>query len=144
MLGIRTYARHRGAAVGIADILPDSLRTDEADLESQLKSLPKGLFAYPAQSNFSGVQHSLDWIDRAQELGWDVLLDAAAFVPEYLVLDLSLYKPQFVALSFYKMFGYPTGIGCLLVRHHAGKNWSGHGLRAVLWILLVAWAAGTS
>jgi selenocysteine lyase/cysteine desulfurase len=28
-------------------------------------------------------------------------------------------KPDFVAISFYKMFGYPTGVGCLLVRNSA-------------------------
>jgi len=28
-------------------------------------------------------------------------------------------SPDFVALSFYKMFGYPTGVGCLLVRDAA-------------------------
>jgi molybdenum cofactor sulfurtransferase len=28
-------------------------------------------------------------------------------------------KPDFVVLSFYKMFGYPTGVGCLLVRDQA-------------------------
>ena len=46
------------------------------------------LFAYPAQSNFSGVQHPLEWIAEAQAAGWDVLLDAAAFVPTNR-LDLS-------------------------------------------------------
>ena len=35
----------------------------------------------PAQSNFSGVKHPLEWIELAHERGWDVLLDAAAFVP---------------------------------------------------------------
>ena len=39
------------------------------------------LFAYPAQSNYSGVQHPLDWIGARPEHGWDVLLDAAAFLP---------------------------------------------------------------
>jgi selenocysteine lyase/cysteine desulfurase len=48
-------------------------------------------------------------------LGWDVLLDAAAFVPTN-TLDLSLYKPDFVSISFYKIFGYPTGLGCLLIK----------------------------
>jgi len=33
----------------------------------------------PRSSNFSGVQHSLEWIAYAQAKGWDVLLDAAAF-----------------------------------------------------------------
>jgi molybdenum cofactor sulfurtransferase len=35
------------------------------------------LFAYPAHSNFSGVQHPLEWIEQAHTQGWDVLLDAA-------------------------------------------------------------------
>ncbi|MFN8565706.1 MAG: aminotransferase class V-fold PLP-dependent enzyme [Anaerolineae bacterium] len=44
-----------------------------------------------------------------------MLLDAAAFAPTNR-LDLSQYQPDFVALSFYKIFGYPTGIGALLAR----------------------------
>ena len=39
------------------------------------------LFAFPAQSNFSGVKHPLALVDAAHDRGWDVLLDAAAFVP---------------------------------------------------------------
>jgi molybdenum cofactor sulfurtransferase len=31
-------------------------------------------------------------------------------------LDLSVHDPDFVTISFYKMFGYPTGLGCLLVK----------------------------
>ena len=50
--------------------------------------------------------------------GWDVLLDAAAFVPTNR-LDLSLHHPDFVALSFYKMFGWPTGVGALIARRDA-------------------------
>lgn len=76
------------------------------------------LFAYPAQSNFSGVQHSLTWVVEAQRLGWDVLLDASAFVPTNR-LDLGRVQPDFVTLSFYKMMGYPTGLGCLLARREA-------------------------
>lgn len=54
------------------------------------------------------------------------MLDAAAFVPTS-PLDLSVHQPDFVTLSFYKMFGYPTGIGCLLVKnssfHKLKKSW---------------------
>ena len=83
----------------------------------------RGLFAYPAQSNFSGVQHSLDWIETAHEHGYDVLLDAAAYVPSNR-LDLSVVKPDFVAVSWYKVFGYPTGVGCLIARREAlGRLW---------------------
>src|SRR4029077_17167761 len=73
---------------------------------------------YPAQSNFSGVQHPLDLIEAAHERGWDVQLDAAAFVSTNR-LDLSEHHPDFVSISFYKMFGYPTGIGCLICRKSA-------------------------
>jgi selenocysteine lyase/cysteine desulfurase len=83
----------------------------------------RGLFAYPAQSNFSGVQHPLDWIETAHEHGYDVLLDAAAYVPSNR-LDLSVVKPDFVAVSWYKVFGYPTGVGCLIARREAlGRLW---------------------
>ncbi len=79
---------------------------------------PRGLFAFPAQSNLSGVQHPLSWVDLAHDLGYDVLLDAAAFVPTNR-LDLSAVRPDFVPVSCYKMFGFPTGTGCLLARREA-------------------------
>ena len=59
-----------------------------------------------------------DWVSMAHEYGWDVLLDAAAFAPTSR-LDLGVHTPDYMVLSFYKMFGYPTGIGCLVVRRAA-------------------------
>ena len=119
--GIREFARAKGAQVVYASVLPPDLRIDEAKLTAFLdRAQPEAhnLFAYPAQSNFSGVQHSLDWIEKAQAKGWDVLLDAAAFAPSNR-LDLGRWRPDFVSLSFYKIFGYPTGVGALLARRAA-------------------------
>ena len=45
-----------------------------------------------------------------------VSLNAAAFVRTN-PLDLNEYPASFVVMSFYKMFGFPTGIGALLVRN---------------------------
>jgi selenocysteine lyase/cysteine desulfurase len=118
--GIREFARHRGADVVYAPILRPDLRLDAsalADLLARPADRPK-LFAYPAQSNFSGVRHSLEWIAEARRHGWDVVLDAAAFVPTNR-LDLSRVQPDFVPVSFYKMFGYPSGLGALLARREA-------------------------
>jgi selenocysteine lyase/cysteine desulfurase len=125
--GIREFAHARRAEVTyIPSMLPD-MRVDESQLSRELArpaTLAPGahrghkLFAYPAQSNFSSVQHPLEWIEQAHQHGWDVLLDAAAFVPTN-KLDLSAVKPDFVPISFYKMFGYPTGIGALLARKEA-------------------------
>ncbi len=119
--GIREFALARGAHVDYAPLTMPDLRIDQAELEARLAAAPSGggrLFAFPAQSNFSGVKHPLVLVKRAQALGWHVLLDAAAFVPTSR-LDLSVVQPDFVTISFYKMFGYPTGVGCLLVRNAA-------------------------
>jgi len=107
--------------VTYAPLTSPELRIDRARLGELLATRdPKAhnLFAFPAQSNFSGVKHPLELIAEAQALGWDVLLDAAAFVPANR-LDLGAVTPDFVAISFYKMFGYPTGVGCLLIRNTA-------------------------
>ncbi|MDO9085391.1 MAG: aminotransferase class V-fold PLP-dependent enzyme [Anaerolineaceae bacterium] len=119
--GIREYARSKGAEINYIPVLLPDLGLDQDELNCQLKQLsPQGnsLFAYPVQSNFSGVQHSLEWINIAKSFGWDVLLDAAAFVPTN-ELDLREVHPDFVTLSFYKIFGYPTGVGILLARREA-------------------------
>ena len=114
--GIREYARKKGCKTTYSGLL-DNLQLNESELEYHLSEL-KGkhkLFAYPAQSNVSGLKHDLSWIQKAHHQGWKVLLDAAAFVPSDR-LDLQIHKPDFVALSFYKIFGYPTGLGALLIK----------------------------
>ena len=112
--GLREFARARGAETAYVPIEASELRVDQlADHLGEADG--PSLFAYPAQSNFSGVKHPLEWIDLAHERGWDVLLDCAAFAPTSR-LDLSVWQPDFVAVSFYKMFGYPTGLGALIVR----------------------------
>ena len=118
--GIREFARRAGASVHYLPLGPD-LRLDAP--ECRLAELPvkrgaRGLFAFPAQSNFSGVRHPLSLARYARSRGWRVLLDAAAFVPTTR-LSLRTVPADFVALSFYKMFGYPTGVGALVARHEA-------------------------
>jgi selenocysteine lyase/cysteine desulfurase len=137
--GIREFARSRGALTQYVPFCSPELRiADDAIGQALARRGPgplgaarrvaaalsaatprrRGLFAYPAQSNFSGVQHPLRWIELAHEHGYDVLLDAAAYVPSNR-LDLSVVKPDFVPVSWYKVFGYPTGVGCLIARRDA-------------------------
>ncbi len=119
--GIREFDRVRGAETMYVPLEPPLLRVPWATIKCYLSRPCSGenkLFAYPAQSNFSGVQHPLEWIELAHSMGWDVLLDAAAFVPTNR-LDLGQVHPDYVALSFYKMFGYPTGVGALIGRREA-------------------------
>lgn len=91
VVGIRAFDRVGQAKTRYVPVEPPDMRVSMATLRSFLEGSPEAknkLFAFPAQSNFSGVQHPLEWIKEAQELGWDVLLDAAAFVPTN-HLDLS-------------------------------------------------------
>lgn len=114
--GIREFARARGAHVTYVPLTSGDLRiVDVGPYLSADRPSQAHLFAYPAQSNFSGVRHPLSWVEQAHALGYDVLLDAAAFVPSQR-LDLDRIRADFVAVSFYKMFGYPTGVGALLAR----------------------------
>lgn len=100
--------------------LPGKL-LNECDEKGQGNSYTEfSLFAYPAQSNFNGRKYPLHWIDKIHQGQmsfqwstpgrWLVLLDAASYVSTS-DLDLDQYKPDFITLSFYKMFGFPTGIG---------------------------------
>ncbi|KAK6008213.1 hypothetical protein QM012_000116 [Aureobasidium pullulans] len=79
-----------------------------------------GLFAYPGQSNMTGRRLPLTWPGMIKKkvlrANTYTLLDAAALASTA-ELDLSntLESPDFVALSFYKIFGFPN-IGALLVQ----------------------------
>jgi len=119
--GIGQYAARAGAQVAYVGLNGPQLRVSESGMLAAIgrgRGSRPGLLAYPAQSNFSGVRHPLAWVARAQAAGYDVLLDAAAYVPTSR-LDLALVQPEFVAISWYKMFGFPTGVGCLLARREA-------------------------
>jgi molybdenum cofactor sulfurtransferase len=141
-VGLREYAYGAGAAavenVNTADeFLAIAERSIVADPEAQ------HLLVVPLQCNFSGTIYSLSFLDKLRELQerkglvgekrrWRVLLDAAAYV-SHARLDLSRITADFVPISWYKLFGYPTGIGCLIVRNDAvnalvgGKRYFGGG-----------------
>ncbi|XP_039281365.1 molybdenum cofactor sulfurase 3 [Nilaparvata lugens] len=100
----------------------NSFNKEIAGKASTQHSQGNSLFVFPAQCNFSGLKYPLSWIEKCQKgilnerSNWACLLDAATFVSTC-HLDLSIFKPDFVTMSFYKMFGYPTGLGALLVRN---------------------------
>ena len=97
-----------------------------ARLEGSEDSVPVvssscNLIAFPGESNFSGARSDLSCVQRlrAGALKWRVLLDAAKLTCSPGALDLSNCPADFTVVSFYKIFGYPTGLGALLVRHDA-------------------------
>ena len=137
VVGMREVARQNGAVtrcIATSDIKVNTCRKVEPypppvcpiEPHPPPQAGPYHLFAYPAQSNFSGYKYPLSWskdiaegelvISCCEEYGdWKVVLDVASYVSTS-PLDLSTHQPHFLTLSFYKIFGFPTGLGCLLVR----------------------------
>jgi selenocysteine lyase/cysteine desulfurase len=114
--GLRVAAHQRRAAI---EYVPLDAELRGLDPRPWLSRTPgPSLFAYPAQSNFSGVRHPLEWVRDAQQRGYRVLLDAASFATTS-PLSLSDVPADFVAMSYYKLFGYPTGVGALIARREA-------------------------
>jgi molybdenum cofactor sulfurtransferase len=109
-LGIREYAYD-----GKANVLIGSI----TDLPVVKKS-DNNLFVCAGECNFSGVKMNLENIIEAKQKGWMVLLDAAKLAATS-PIHLDKFQPEFVAVSFYKIFGYPSGLGCLLI-HKSGSN----------------------
>jgi len=147
--GLREFARRGHSRTVYIPVQPPELRIDPEKLKMALRrrgvrdtlslsglcGQKRGLFAFPAQSNFSGVRHPLSLVKLAQEQGYDVLLDTAAYLPTA-TLDLSVVKPEFMMVSWYKLFGYPTGVGCLVCKRSAlarlSRPWfSGGTIKAV-------------
>lgn len=131
VVGIRGATALQG--VGTISVSPREVETrarNKTQTNGEEECSTPHLFCYPAQSNFSGRKYSLSYVKgiQSQQLypacehhgQWFVLLDAACFV-SCSPLDLSQYPADFVPISFYKMFGFPTGLGALLVRNEAAE-----------------------
>lgn len=80
---------------------------------------PGSLVAFPAQCNFTGLKYALENVNIWKNAGFKVLLDVASFISTS-PLSLRDIQPDFVVLSFYKIFGYPTGLGALLIKTDNG------------------------
>lgn len=78
----------------------------------------RGLFVFPLHSRVTGAPYSYIWMSMARENGWHVLLDACGLRPKEMeTLGMSMFKPDFMVCSFYKVFGEnPSGFGCLFVK----------------------------
>eukprot|EP00041_Stephanoeca_diplocostata_P031530 m.984248 g.984248 ORF g.984248 m.984248 type:complete len:918 (+) comp23976_c0_seq2:211-2964(+) len=127
-IGMRQVARARG--VDVVCMHRDTIATTGDGSDSELNTVNpmdcNSLVVFPGQSNFCGRKFPLEWVQgfrsgnidiaQCERRRWKVVLDAAALVSTS-PLDLASVPADFVALSFYKMFGFPTGLGALIVRN---------------------------
>ncbi|XP_050226456.1 uncharacterized protein LOC126676319 [Mercurialis annua] len=118
-------SKRRGSRVMSAEFLWPSLRIHQTKLQKKILSKKKtkrrkrrGLFVFPLQSRITGNKYAYLWMSMAKENGWHVLLDASALGSKDMeTLGLSIFKPDFLICSFFKVFGdNPSGFGCLFVK----------------------------
>ncbi|XP_051233789.1 molybdenum cofactor sulfurase [Dicentrarchus labrax] len=143
VVGIRGLTSGRGVVtLPVSPQEVENRAKDEAEGDGVVCQTPH-LFCYPAQSNFSGRKYPLSHVKGIQarrlypacehQGRWFVLLDAAAHV-SCSPLNLQECPADFIPISFYKMFGFPTGLGALLVRNDAAgilkKTYFGGGTAA--------------
>ncbi|KAL8257311.1 hypothetical protein R6Q59_029352 [Mikania micrantha] len=118
-----TASEKRGAKVMSAEFKWPRMRIHSVRLRKMIerkrkKKKARGLFVFPLQSRTTGASYSYQWMLKAHENGWHVLLDACALGPKDMdSFGLSLIRPDFLICSFYKVFGEnPSGFGCLFFK----------------------------
>ncbi|KAF2787121.1 PLP-dependent transferase [Melanomma pulvis-pyrius CBS 109.77] len=121
LVGVRELANHSHCFESDAEV---ERWIEEVQLHKDKIDAPRPkLFAYPAQSNMNGRRLPLSWPSTLHGSGAHpntyTLLDVAALVSTS-PLDLSDHTaaPDFMVLSFYKMFGFPD-LGGVIVRKSA-------------------------
>jgi len=129
LVGVREIATARSRCFNSDEEVEKWLLGEHKQPTPDASSLSKPklrLFAFPAQSNMNGRRLPLYWpgrlgaSPRTEHQDVYTLLDAAAYVTTaQLDLNDHLAAPDFVALSFHKIFGFPD-LGALVVRKDAG------------------------
>ncbi|XP_022734907.1 molybdenum cofactor sulfurase-like [Durio zibethinus] len=99
-------------------IQASKLRKMVVSKEMKKKEKKRGLFVFPLYSRMTGARYPYLWMSIAQENGWHVLIDACALGPKDMdCFGLSLFRPDFLICSFYKVFGEnPSGFACLFAK----------------------------
>jgi molybdenum cofactor sulfurtransferase len=118
LVGVREFAGAENTRVFGYDSEVDEWLNTPSSTTTSTDSNDITLFAYPGQSNMTGQRHPLHWLKGAKKLpNTYTLLDAAALATTK-QLELSWWAPDFTAVSFYKIFGFPE-LGALIVRKSA-------------------------
>ena len=74
------------------------------------------LFVITGQSNVTGIRPNLSILNDAKKAGFSTLIDAAALASSTRVSLQQNPAADAMAVSFYKIFGYPTGVGALIAK----------------------------
>ncbi|KAG8804883.1 hypothetical protein FRC17_005851, partial [Serendipita sp. 399] len=118
--GLRTFAQGAGSSIDYLASTPYGGFdvSDALDLLNKDAGSVHGpsLFVLTGQSNITGIRPSTSILSDAKNAGFSTLVDAAAFASSSRISLQELPDADAMAVSFYKMFGYPTGVGALIAK----------------------------
>ncbi|KAG8871284.1 hypothetical protein FRC20_010727 [Serendipita sp. 405] len=120
--GLRQFAHSTGATVDYLACTPfGGFDPSEAEMllakRVNIARDAPSLFVLTGQSNITGLRPSLSTLSDAKKSGFYTLVDAAALASSARI-SLRAQSPDIdaLAVSFYKIFGYPTGVGALIAK----------------------------
>ncbi|PWZ00120.1 PLP-dependent transferase [Testicularia cyperi] len=139
-------AKHRGGKFEFVELVTDPLlpeidgtldtqqmielldqgAADQSESLSSALSSP-GMVFFTGQSNITGQKLDYSLIHHAASKGWDIGLDAAALAPTTRIsLSRGLAdKVDYMVVSLYKIMGWPTGVGALILKKSLYPSLSG-------------------
>lgn len=134
VIGMREYALLNGSSVQVVDFSNHELINISSffDIDSKNRYLYSlnynkkhkksmenlcNLFVMPSESNFSGKLYNRNLIFKIRNLYNNTLFvyDVAKYISTN-KLDMSDNLIDIAPISFYKIFGFPTGLGCLIFK----------------------------
>jgi molybdenum cofactor sulfurtransferase len=97
--------------------------------ENRFDESKYALFVYTGESNFCGTRYQLDFCRLLHQYGMFeycgknvvTLVDGAKLAASHPIRLDKYLDIDILVISFYKIFGYPTGVGCILVRKHCPR-----------------------
>jgi selenocysteine lyase/cysteine desulfurase len=80
------------------------IRRSESNFEDTDTSETQGLLVFTAQSNVTGIKQDIGLLHKAQQMGFDTVIDVAALASTSRV-SLNNINADAAIVSFYKLFG---------------------------------------
>ena len=140
VIGMREYALKAGSSIEVIDFdESENLQNKSSffDINAKTMNLYKkqyipNLCVIPAESNFSGKLYNRCLINHVRKIYGDTIFiyDVAKYISTHM-LDMSDGIIDIAPISFYKIFGFPTGIGALIIKksvsQYLNKSYFGGG-----------------
>lgn len=124
-IGMREYALKYGSSIKVIDFDNNKNIIEVNSISSGNKLEKKNninLCVIPAESNFSGKLYNRELIFKIRQKYGNTIFfyDVAKYITSNKV-SLKDNIVDITAISFYKIYGFPTGLGCMIIKKDISK-----------------------